>query len=107
MRLSGRTPRLLKSGEHTPEFYQHLWTTIKAGKTWLGEFCNRKKSGELYWESASISPVRASDGEIRQFLAIKEDVTEIKRTAEELRASQETLRKRPTGEERLSGEHVA
>lgn len=80
----GKNPRILKSGEHTPDFYQHLWTTIKAGKTWRGELCNRKKSGELYWEAASISPVRTADGEIRQFLAIKEDVTEIKQTAEEL-----------------------
>ena len=85
----GKNARLLKSGEHTTEFYQHLWTTIKAGKTWLGEFCDRKKSGELYWESAMISPVRSTDGEIRQFLAIKEDVTEIKRTAEELRGARD------------------
>ncbi len=87
--VMGKNPRILKSGEHPPEFYQHLWTTIKAGKTWLGEFCNRKKSGDLFWEAASISPVRAADGEIRQFLAIKEDVTEIKRTAEELRQAKD------------------
>ncbi len=80
----GNNPRILKSGEHTPEFYQHLWTTIKAGKTWRGELYNRKKNGEFYWEAASISPVRAADGEIRQFLAIKEDVTGIMRTAEAL-----------------------
>jgi two-component system sensor histidine kinase/response regulator len=85
----GKNPRILKSGEHTPEFYQHLWATIKAGKTWFGEFCNRKKSGDLYWEAASISPVRASDGGIHQFLAIKEDVTEFKRTAEVLMRAKE------------------
>ena len=81
----GKNSSILKSGSHTPEFYRHLWTTIKAGKTWRGEFCNRKKSGELFWESASISPVRDKHREIRQFLAIKEDVTEIKRTTEDLR----------------------
>jgi two-component system, sensor histidine kinase and response regulator len=80
----GKTPFILKSGEHTRDFYEHLWTTIKAGKTWVGEFCNRKKSGELFWETASISPVRAADGEISQFLSINEDITGIKRTAEEL-----------------------
>ena len=46
----GRTPRILKSGESSPSIYQELWTCITGGNTWRGEFHNRKKNGELYWE---------------------------------------------------------
>ncbi len=75
----GRNPRLLKSGVHPPDFYRALWETITAGGEWKGELCNRKKSGELYWESATISVVRDGDGGITHFLAIKNDVTAHKR----------------------------
>jgi PAS domain S-box-containing protein len=85
----GKTPRMLKSGQHPVEFYRYLWNTITEGKTWFGEFCNRKKNGELYWEAASISPVRGKDGRVHSFLAIKEDVTGIKRVAEELKQAKD------------------
>lgn len=81
--VTGKTPRLLKSGEQPREFYEQLWTTILSGQEWRGEFHNRKKSGELFWESASISPVRDRDGKITHFVAVKEDVTERKRLEEE------------------------
>lgn len=79
----GQNPRLLKSGQMPPEFYQELWRTISAGQEWRGEFLNRKKNGELYWEAASISPVRDAEGRITHFLAVKEDITERKRYEEE------------------------
>jgi len=75
----GQNPRVLKSGVHPPEFYRALWETITQGGTWEGELCNRKKSGELYWESATISVVRDPDGQITHFLAIKNDITAHKR----------------------------
>jgi len=75
----GRNPRILKSGAHPPEFYRAMWETIAAGKTWEGEFCDRKKNGELYWESATISVVRDPDDRITHFLAIKNDITAHKR----------------------------
>ncbi len=53
----GENPRILKSGEQGPEFYKDLWVTIKSGKDWKGEFHNKKKNGELFWESAIISPI--------------------------------------------------
>jgi PAS domain S-box-containing protein len=84
----GKRPSLLKSGETPPAEYARLWATILAGGEWRGEFHNRKKSGELYWESASISPVLAADGRITHFLAVKEDVTERKRLEEEFRRAQ-------------------
>jgi PAS domain S-box-containing protein len=71
----GRNPRILKSGRQSPLFYQELWDTISAGKEWRGEFCNKKKNGEEYWESASISPVKGEDGEVSHYMAIKEDIT--------------------------------
>jgi diguanylate cyclase (GGDEF)-like protein/PAS domain S-box-containing protein len=81
----GQNPRILKSGYTSPEAYRELWQTIKSGKTWKGEFLNKKKNGDLYWEQATISPVLGPDGKILNFLAIKEDITEQKQMAAELK----------------------
>lgn len=78
--LLGQNPRVLKSGEATPETYRELWRTITAGKEWRGEFHNQKKNGEPYWENAFISPIRDAAGRITHFLAIKEDITERKKS---------------------------
>lgn len=72
----GQTPRVLKSGETSPEEYQRLWKTIKAGREWRGVFHNRRKDGSLYWERASISPVHDAKGKITHFMAVKEDITD-------------------------------
>ncbi|MEN8168103.1 MAG: PAS domain S-box protein, partial [Pseudomonadota bacterium] len=77
--VKGQNPRLMKSGETTPEEYSNLWTTVMSGQEWRGEFHNRKKNGELYWESAAISAIRNPEGDITHFLAVKEDITEHKR----------------------------
>ncbi len=79
----GRNPRVLKSGEMSPEAYGVLWRTITAGKEWSGEFHNKKKNGELYWESASISPIRDLAGRVTHFVAVKEDITARKQTEAE------------------------
>jgi PAS domain S-box-containing protein/putative nucleotidyltransferase with HDIG domain len=88
----GNNPRILKSGITPPEEYKKLWMTITSGGEWRGEFCNRKKNGELYWESASISPILNERGETTHFVAIKEDITERKRAEESLRESEEQFR---------------
>jgi len=80
----GQNPRILKSGEHSAEFYEGLWKEILKGNVWRGEFRNRKKSGELYWESSSISPIRNAAAEITHFVAVKMDITERKRMEKEL-----------------------
>jgi len=85
----GQNPRILKTGVHDDDFYENLWKTILAGDLWQGDFCNRKKNGETYWEHALIAPVRGAQGEITHFVAIKEDITESRRAAEELRAAKE------------------
>ena len=74
----GKNPRILKSGEYTPKFYKELWDTITSGKEWRGELHNKKKNGELYWEHASISPIKDKEGVITHYLGVMEDITEIK-----------------------------
>lgn len=71
----GQTPRILKSGDMPKEGYEELWRTIGSGAVWQGEFHNRRKDGKLYWEWASISPIRDPEGRITHFLAVKEDIT--------------------------------
>lgn len=88
----GKNPRILKSEETPPETYRVLWETISAGKEWRGEFLNKKKNGELYWESASISPVISSDGSITHYLAVKEDISEHKQAEMALHESEERFR---------------
>ncbi|MFK5855078.1 MAG: PAS domain S-box protein [Bacteroidota bacterium] len=82
----GNKPGILKSGKHDDAFYKNLWDTILFGKTWKGDFINKKKSGEEFWESASISPVIDNDGEITHFVAVKEDITHRKIYLQELEA---------------------
>jgi PAS domain S-box-containing protein len=88
----GQNPRILKSDDIPPEDYKRLWDTITSGGEWRGEFHNKKKNGELYWEYASISPIRDASGTITHFLAVKEDITERKRAEESLRESEERYR---------------
>jgi PAS domain S-box-containing protein len=88
----GQNPRILKSGEQPPEVYQELWATITAGGEWRGEFHNKKKNDELYWELASISAIRDIEGNITKFLAVKEDITERKETETALQQAEAQLR---------------
>ncbi len=85
----GQNPSILNYGEQSPDFYKEMWDTIAAGNTWTGEFANKKKNGEKYWESASISPVRDTHGEITHYVAVKEDITQSKLINEELREAKQ------------------
>ena len=87
----GQNPRILKSGEMPPDGYIELWRTIGAGQEWRGEFHNRRKNGELFWENATISPLTDKDGHITGFLAVKEDITARKATEEALARSKAEL----------------
>ncbi len=85
----GKTPSILKSGKHTNQFYKELWETVLAGKEWQGEFHNRKKTGELYWESAVISSIVDENGKITHLLGAKEDITEKKKIMVDLQVAKE------------------
>ncbi len=76
--LVGKNPRMMKSGEMSAGEYDQLWKTISAGKVWKGVFHNKKKNGELFWESAAIAPVTDANGVITHYLGVKEDITERK-----------------------------
>ena len=80
----GKNPRILKSGEMKGDYYNELWSTILAGNDWRGEFHNKKKNEELFWEMANISPIKDDKGNIIKYVAIKEDVTEQKRVEKAL-----------------------
>lgn len=88
----GKNPRLLRSGHQPREFYKQMWDTINAGNEWRGEFCNRRKNGELFWEYAVIAPVKDRGGHVRHFVAIKEDVTAQRLALQALREREERLR---------------
>jgi len=86
--LVGQNPRILKSGTMDRDFYKNLWQTISSGREWHGELHNKKKNGELFWESGSISAVKNSEGRITHFVGVKEDVTERKHSFDQLRQVQ-------------------
>lgn len=81
----GSNPRMLNSGHQEAAFYAKLWEIIQSGRTWQGELCNRKKDGTLYWEEATISPVRDEAGTITHFVAVKEDITDQRAADDRLR----------------------
>jgi PAS domain S-box-containing protein len=85
--LIGKNPRIFKSGETPIEIYKQLWDTITSGLVWEGELQNKNKNGELFWESATISPVTDSLGNTTHYLAIRKDITEQKRMTLELIAA--------------------
>lgn len=84
----GRNTRILKSGQHTPAFYQELWSTISRGEVWRGRMINKKKDGTLYEEKATISPVRDEKGRVASFVAVKFDLSRELRLQDELRHAQ-------------------
>lgn len=90
--LMGKNPRVLKSGETSPQEYDLLWNRITHGEEWKGLFHNKKKNGELYWESATIAPIKDANGNITHYLGIKEDITEKLKVEQALRESESQLR---------------
>jgi PAS domain S-box-containing protein len=87
--IIGQNPRVLKSGKQSPEFYKYLWDTILSGKDWRGEFKNKKKNGEFFWEHTVISPILNEQNEVTNFVSIREDVTDRKKMIEDLIAAKE------------------
>ena len=85
----GQNPRILKSGHTSSEEYAVLWRTIAGGQVWRGELQNRRKDGTLFWELASIAPVKDDEGRVTHFVALKEDITQDKAIEQQLRRTQQ------------------
>lgn len=73
--IKGKTPRILKSS-HTPlSLHQNLWRTILSGAIWRGEICNKRKSGEEFWELISINSIKDARGAVTHFVSVWQDIT--------------------------------
>jgi PAS domain S-box-containing protein len=84
----GQNPRILKSKKTSPETYEELWTTLKRGETWSGQLTNQRKDGSLYEERVTISPIRDSTGEIVNYAAVKQDITQRLQLEDQFRQAQ-------------------
>lgn len=87
----GKSTHVLKSGEHSDEFYANLWETIRSGDVWRGQLHNRRKDGTLYWDQVTISPVYNDRDEMTHFIEIREDITAQKEAETRLRSFNERL----------------
>ncbi|MBI5820739.1 MAG: PAS domain S-box protein [Verrucomicrobia bacterium] len=89
--VKGRNVRIFKSGRTPQEEYARLWESVSAGREWRGDFCNRKKNGDFYWASATISPIKNTEGVITHHVSVQEDITERKQAEQQLQRLNEDL----------------
>lgn len=80
----GKNPRIFKSGLTPVTRYKEMWNALLAKQTWAGEIQNRKKNGDIFWESAQIAPVVDSTGTVTHYIGIKEDITSKKQQEEKI-----------------------
>jgi PAS domain S-box-containing protein/hemerythrin-like metal-binding protein len=80
----GKKTSVLKSGLTAQKTYAELWQALTEGKIWHGEFINRRKNGEIYWEEVHIAPVKNSQGEITQYVGVELDISERKLLEEKI-----------------------
>jgi PAS domain S-box-containing protein len=71
----GKSPAILKSGVHTPAFYEAMWATLNSGAPWIADFVNRRKDGSLFTEAAVITPIKDAAGNQIGYVSVKRDVT--------------------------------
>ncbi|WP_153638153.1 PAS domain S-box protein [Prolixibacter sp. NT017] len=80
----GETPFIMRSGEHPDEFFEDMVNTIRSGKIWNGEILNKKKNGEVLWETVIITPIQQKSGKISHYVVLQEDISEKKKLFDEL-----------------------
>ncbi|MCK4662644.1 MAG: PAS domain S-box protein [Bacteroidales bacterium] len=91
--VKGKNPKILHSGKTPKETFKKLWKTITSGKTWQGEFINKKKNGNEFIEKCLIAPIKDSNNRITNYIALKEDITEQKNTLKALENSEDKFKK--------------
>jgi two-component system, sensor histidine kinase and response regulator len=89
--LIGKSHNIVNSGVHSRSFFQHLWQTIRSGRVWHGDVCNRSRNGQLYWVSATIVPFLDDAGVPYQYVAIRTDITRQKEIEAEIERSRRFL----------------
>ena len=87
----GKNPRLLQSGNTSPETFRSLWAALSSGHAWEGEFFNQDKNGREYIEHAIITPIRSPSGTVTHYVAVKDDITEKNQLTQELEAHRHHL----------------
>ena len=80
----GKTPRLLKSGVHTPNYYQDFWDSLRTKRRWVGEIWNRRKNGEIYPQWGSVTAIIDGQGEVQNYIAVFSDISKAKQAEEKL-----------------------
>lgn len=90
--LMHKNHRLINSGTHEPDFFKNLWDTIIRGEVWRGEICNRNKSGQRYWVNATIVPLRDESGKTSMYIAIRTDITALRRMEATIKEAEARLR---------------
>ena len=86
--MLGQNPRVLKSGKTEPAVYKELWEMIAQGEVWAGHLTNRRKDGTFFEERVTISPVQDESGSIVNYIAVKQDISDVTKLADQLRQSQ-------------------
>ncbi len=100
--LMNQPHRIVKSDEHSPEFYQDLWRTISSGEVWSGEIKNHRRNGEAYWVYATIVPFKDATQKICKYVAVRTDITSLKETEQKLEAGNDALMKALESEQRVA-----
>lgn len=89
--LKGKTHRIINGGEHPPEFFANLHQTIRAGKVWKGDICNKNKAGDFFWTRTTIVPFRNASGEVYEYVAIRTDISELKFMQRQIEITNESI----------------
>jgi PAS domain S-box-containing protein len=74
--VAGRSPDLLRSGQHGEEFYERMWAVLNRGEVWSGRLVNRCKDGSLIQVDATIVPIKDERGRVVNFVGMEADMTE-------------------------------
>ncbi|MCS6790564.1 MAG: PAS domain S-box protein [Bacteroidia bacterium] len=84
--VQGQTLRFLQSGHHPPSFWEEMWDTLKKGQVWQAEVLNKSRSGDLFWQLLTITPIRDANGNLYKYIGVAFDITAQKRQAERIRS---------------------